>query len=66
MPSLPISWSAPRSRNVVTSPRVLLANVYLHEVLDTWFETDVKPRLQGHAFLIRYADDAVLVFSSEK
>lgn len=47
----------------VISP--LLANVYLHEVLDTWFETEVKPRLQGQAFLIRYADDAVLVFSSE-
>ncbi len=47
----------------VISP--LLANVYLHEVLDTWFETEVKPRLQGRAFLIRYADDAVLVFSSE-
>jgi len=47
----------------VISP--LLANVYLHEVLDTWFETEVKPRLQGRGFLIRYADDAVLVFSSE-
>lgn len=47
----------------VISP--LLANVYLHEVLDTWFESEIKPRLQGHAFLIRYADDAVFVFSSE-
>jgi group II intron reverse transcriptase/maturase len=47
----------------VISP--LLANVYLHEILDTWFEKDLKPRLFGHAFLIRYADDAVLVFSSE-
>jgi RNA-directed DNA polymerase len=47
----------------VISP--LLANVYLHEVLDTWFEAEVKPRLRGHAFLIRYADDAVLVFSLE-
>jgi group II intron reverse transcriptase/maturase len=47
----------------VISP--LLANVYLHEVLDVWFEAEVKPRLQGHAFLIRYADDAVIVFSSE-
>ena len=47
----------------VISP--LLANVYLHEVLDMWFATEVKPRLQGRAFLIRYADDAVLVFSSE-
>ena len=34
-----------------------LANVYLHEVLDWWFEQTVKPRLQGRAFLVRYADD---------
>jgi len=47
----------------VISP--LLANIYLHEVLDLWFENEVKPRLRGRAFLIRYADDAVLVFSSE-
>ena len=39
----------------VVSP--LLANVYLHYVLDVWFERDVKPRLRGRAFLIRYADD---------
>ena len=48
----------------VVSP--ILANIYLHEVLDLWFERDVVPRLYGRAFLIRYADDAVLVFSSEK
>ena len=47
----------------VISP--LLANIYLHEVLDTWFERMVKPRLKGHAFLIRYADDAVMVFKQE-
>lgn len=47
----------------VISP--LLANVYLHEVLDTWFEKMVKPRMRGRAFLIRYADDAVLVFERE-
>jgi group II intron reverse transcriptase/maturase len=47
----------------VISP--LLANVYLHEVLDTWFEGEVKGRLKGRAFLIRYADDVVLVFSNE-
>lgn len=47
----------------VISP--LLANVYLHEVLDTWFERDVKPRLQGLAHLVRYADDAVMLFSRE-
>lgn len=48
----------------VLSP--LLSNIYLHEVLDRWFERDVKPRLLGRAFLTRYADDAVLAFSSEK
>ena len=43
----------------------LRANAYLHEVLDTWFERAVKPRLKGRASLIRYADDAVLVFELE-
>jgi group II intron reverse transcriptase/maturase len=47
----------------VISP--LLANAYLHEVLDEWFEHTVKPRLRGRAHLIRYADDAVLVFEQE-
>ena len=47
----------------VISP--LLANVYLHYVLDLWFEQDVKPRLRGQAFLIRYADDVVMGFACE-
>jgi group II intron reverse transcriptase/maturase len=47
----------------VISP--LLANIYLHEVLDRWFEEVVKPRLEGEAFLIRYADDFVMVFARE-
>jgi group II intron reverse transcriptase/maturase len=34
----------------------LLGNVYLHYVLDRWFETEVQPRLQGKATLIRYCD----------
>ena len=45
----------------VVSP--LLANVYLHYVLDDWFEQEVKPRLRGRAFLIRYADDFVIGFT---
>jgi RNA-directed DNA polymerase len=45
----------------VVSP--MLANVYLHEVLDIWFERTVKPRLRGQVFLVRYADDFVIVFS---
>jgi RNA-directed DNA polymerase len=48
----------------VISP--LLANIYLHYVLDVWFEREVKPRLLGRAFLIRYADDFVMGFTCEE
>jgi group II intron reverse transcriptase/maturase len=40
----------------------LLANIYLHYVLDEWVEDEVKPRLRGEAHEIRFADDAVLCF----
>lgn len=39
----------------VLSP--MLSNIYLHEVLDSWFEDTVKPRMKGRAFLVRFADD---------
>jgi hypothetical protein len=45
----------------VLSP--LLGNVYLHHVLDLWFEQEIKPRLRGRAYLIRYADDFVIALS---
>jgi len=48
----------------VVSP--LLSNLYLHYVLDLWFEHEVKPRLRGRAFEVRYADDAALVFEREE
>lgn len=48
----------------VISP--LLANIFLHEVLDSWFEREVRPRLKGQAHLFRYADDAVMLFEREK
>jgi RNA-directed DNA polymerase len=48
----------------VISP--LLANVYLHYVLDEWFEREVKPRLRGKAFLVRYADDFIMGFACEE
>jgi group II intron reverse transcriptase/maturase len=48
----------------VISP--ILANIYLHEVLDTWFDREVKPRLSGRVQLVRYADDAVLFFEHER
>src|SRR5438876_5090154 len=76
-PLLPIPRTEPRSwdhclqiancRKIVggvISP--LLANVYLHCVLDVWFEREVKPRLRGRAFLIRYADDFVMGFACEE
>ena len=44
----------------VISP--LLANIYLHYVLDEWFEKQVKPLMRGKCRLIRYADDFVIVF----
>ncbi|MFH1763363.1 MAG: group II intron reverse transcriptase/maturase [Gemmatimonadota bacterium] len=46
----------------VLSP--LLGNVYLHHVLDLWFEHEIKPRLRGRAFLIRYADDFVIALEN--
>jgi hypothetical protein len=47
----------------VLSP--LLGNVYLHYVLDRWFEQEVKPRLRGRATLIRYCDDFIIGFEQE-
>ncbi len=44
----------------VISP--ILSNIYLHEVLDKWFEEEVKPRLKGRARLVRFADDFVCIF----
>jgi len=48
----------------VVSP--VLANIYLHYALDTWFEKKVKPRCKGHAVLMRYADDFVAAFRLHK
>ena len=44
----------------------LLANAYLHYVLDEWFEEVVKPRLKGEAQEIRFADDAILCFEHKE
>jgi RNA-directed DNA polymerase len=48
----------------VVSP--LLSNVFLHYVLDQWFEQEVKPRMRDRAFLIRYADDFVIGFRDQR
>lgn len=44
----------------------LLANLYLHEVLDKWYAKEIKGRLKGRSFLIRYADDFVMGFEREE
>jgi RNA-directed DNA polymerase len=50
-------------QGAVLSP--LLANVYLHYVLDRWFTQDILPRLRGQASLVRYADDFICAFELE-
>ena len=44
----------------VISP--MLSNIYLHHVLDEWFENVAKPRLHGRCQLVRFADDFVIAF----
>jgi RNA-directed DNA polymerase len=46
----------------VISP--MLSNVYLHHVLDGWFEDEVRPRLRGPCSLVRFADDFVMTFKN--
>ena len=48
----------------VISP--LISNLYLHHVLDDWFERTVTPRLQGSCRLVRFADDFVIAFSDRQ
>ena len=48
----------------VISP--MLSNIYLHEVLDKWFEEQIEPRLKSWAFMVRYADDFVMGFKSKE
>ncbi|WP_243454556.1 reverse transcriptase domain-containing protein, partial [Desulfosporosinus fructosivorans] len=48
----------------VISP--LLSNIYLHHVMDVWFETVVKPRMTGKVFMVRFADDLIVGFSDKQ
>jgi group II intron reverse transcriptase/maturase len=51
-------------QGAVLSP--VLANIYLHYILDLWFEKVVKGQLKGFAQLVRYADDFVVCFQSKR
>ncbi len=44
----------------------ILANVYLHYVLDLWFEKCIKKQLKGEAYLVRFADDFLIMFQYER
>ena len=48
----------------VVSP--MLSNIFLHHVLDDWFVKEVKPRIRGRCFLIRFADDFIIGFEMEE
>ncbi|MEO0183943.1 MAG: group II intron reverse transcriptase/maturase [candidate division WOR-3 bacterium] len=51
-------------QGAVLSP--ILANIYLHYILDLWFEREVKKRLKGYAGMVRYADDFIVCFQAER
>lgn len=44
----------------------ILANIYLHYVLDLWFERRVRKQCKGATFMVRYADDSVFYFENEE
>lgn len=58
-----VTPEAGTAQGSILSP--LLGNVYLHYVLDRWFEREVKPCLRGRACLVRYADDFVIGFERQ-
>jgi len=63
--------SGTRSINILYRPQggvvsPVLANIYLHYALDTWFEEKFKSRCKGHAVLKCYADDFVVAFRLHK
>jgi group II intron reverse transcriptase/maturase len=39
----------------------MLANIFLHYVVDEWFEKEIKPRMEGHGYVVRYCDDFVML-----
>ncbi len=48
----------------IVSP--ILANIYLHYVIDLWFEKRIRRKSKGRAYMVRYADDAVFCFENKE
>jgi RNA-directed DNA polymerase len=48
----------------VVSP--IVSNIYLHEVMDKWFDKEVQPRMRGRTHMVRWADDIILIFQEER
>jgi len=44
----------------------MLANVFLHYVLDNWFDKEIKPRLKGQGHMVRYCDDLVILVQNKE
>ena len=44
----------------------MLANVFLHYVVDEWFEKEIKPRIKGQGYVVRYCDDFVILVQHEE
>lgn len=61
-----IKYDTPQGTPQGGSLSPLLANVYLHYVLDLWFEKIVRRNCKGEAYMVRYADDSVFCFQYEE
>ena len=44
----------------------MLANIFLHYVLDEWFEKEVKAKIKGQSYLVRYCDDFIILMQSKE
>ena len=43
----------------------MIANVFLHYVVDEWFEKDMKPRMKGQGYEVRFCDDFVMLVQNK-
>jgi RNA-directed DNA polymerase len=74
LPTVPSPLSKICTQNMISPRKVfhsvggvispVLANIYLHEIMDKWYVTEVQRRLKGHGFMVRYADDIVIALDN--